>query len=82
MHFKEVDRFPRFELYRSIWWEDMAEKHGPCISPRLYREFLTSHYKKVTGFCRKNKIDRVLMDSDGNKKPLLDLIIDAGITGL
>jgi uroporphyrinogen decarboxylase len=65
-----------------FWWEDMAEKHGPCISPKLYREFLSPHYKKVTNFLRKNKIDRVLMDSDGNIKPILDLIIDAGITGL
>ncbi|MDH5439874.1 MAG: hypothetical protein OEZ48_05985 [Candidatus Bathyarchaeota archaeon] len=65
-----------------FWWEDMAEKHGPCISPRLYEEFLLSHYKKVTGFLGKNKIDRILMDSDGNINPLLDLIIEAGVTGL
>ncbi len=65
-----------------FWWEDMAEKHGPCISPRLYKDFLLPHYKKVTGLLEKNKIDRILMDSDGNIKPLLDLIIDAGITGL
>ena len=65
-----------------FWWEDMAEKHGPCISPRLYERFLLPHYKKVTGFFGRNKIDRLLMDSDGNIKPLLDLIAEAGITGL
>jgi len=65
-----------------FWWEDMAEKHGPCISPKLYREFLMPHYKRVTRFFNKNKIDRILMDSDGNINPLLDLIIEAGITGL
>ena len=65
-----------------FWWEDMAEKHGPCISPRLYKEFLLPSYKRATGFFSKNKIDRVLMDSDGNINPLLDLIIEAGITGL
>lgn len=65
-----------------FWWEDMAEKHGPCISPRIYREFLLPHYKRVTGFLRKNKIDRVMMDSDGNLNPILDLIAEAGITGL
>ncbi len=64
------------------WWEDMAERHGPCISPKLYREFLLPVYKKVTGFFSKNKIDRILMDSDGNINPLLDLIIKAGITGV
>jgi len=64
------------------WWEDMAEKHGPCVSPKLYKEFFLPHYKKVTGFLGKNKIDRIVMDSDGNLNPLLDLIIEAGITGL
>ena len=65
-----------------FWWEDLAEKHGPCISPKLYNEFLLPHYKKVSGFFRKNKIDRILMDSDGNINPLLDSINKAGITGL
>ena len=65
-----------------FWWEDMAEKHGPCISPKMYTEFLLPHYKRVTAFFRKKKIDRILMDSDGNINPLLDLIIEAGITGV
>ena len=65
-----------------FWWEDMAETHGPCISPKLYREFLLPHYTKVTGFFRKNKIDRILMDSEGNINPMLDPIIQAGITGI
>jgi len=63
-------------------FEDMAEKHGPCISPKLFREFFLPHYKNVTDFLRKNKIDRVLLDSDGNLNPLIDLIIEAGVTGL
>jgi hypothetical protein len=64
-----------------FWWEDLAEKHGPCISPKSYREFLLPHYKRVTSFLRKNKIDRIMMDCDGNHNALLDLIIEAGITG-
>jgi len=64
-----------------FWWEDMADKHGPCISPKLYREFLLPHYKRVTSFLNKNKIYRILMDSDGNIDPILDLVIEAGITG-
>jgi len=63
-------------------WEDMAEKHGPCISPRLYKEFFLPQYKEVNGFLKKNKIDRIMMDSDGNINLLLDSIIEAGITGV
>jgi uroporphyrinogen decarboxylase len=63
------------------WWEDLAERHGPNISPRLYKEFLLPHYKKVTAFLNRNKIHRILMDSDGNTMPILDMVIKAGING-
>lgn len=65
-----------------MWWEDMAERHGPNLSPRLCYEFLLPHYKKVTSFLKTNGIDRIVMDSDGNMNPMLDFLIDAGITGL
>jgi len=64
-----------------FWWEDMAEKHGPNISPRLYKEFLLPHNKRVARFLNKNKVRRIMMDSDGNTQPILDLVIEAGITG-
>lgn len=64
-----------------FWWEDMAEKHGPNISPKLYKAFLLARYKRVTGFLNKNKIYRIMMDSDGNTQPMLDLVVEAGITG-
>ncbi len=65
-----------------FWWEDLASRHGPNISPKLYREFLLPHYKRVTGFLNKNNVDRIMMDSDGNINPILDLVIEAGITGV
>jgi hypothetical protein len=64
-----------------FWWEDLAEKHGPNISPKIFREFFLPHYRKVTDFLRRNSIDRIMMDSDGNTNALLDLVIEAGITG-
>jgi hypothetical protein len=64
-----------------FWWEDMAEKHGPNISPKLYRDFLLPHYRRVTEFLNRNGIDRLIMDTDGNINPILDLVIEAGITG-
>lgn len=65
-----------------FWWEDLAERHGPNISPRIFKEFFLPRYKRVTSFFKKNKIDRIMMDSDGNVNPLLDLIVESGITGL
>jgi hypothetical protein len=65
-----------------FWWEDMAEKHGPLMSPKLFREFCLPHYRNLTGFLRRNMIDRVMVDSDGNINPMLDLFVESGITGL
>jgi len=64
-----------------FWWEDLAEKHGPNISPKIYKEFFLPHYKNVTALLKKNGIDRIMMDSDGNTNALLDMVIEAGITG-
>jgi len=65
-----------------FWWEDMANKRGPLLSPKLFKEFCLPHYKKVTGFLNKNGIDRIMVDCDGNVKPILDLLIEGGIRGL
>ncbi len=64
-----------------LWWEDIAEKHGPHISPNLFKKFMLPHYKNVINFLNKNKIHRIMLDSDGNTQPILDQFIEAGITG-
>ena len=63
------------------WWEDMAEKHGPFISPKLFEKFFLPHYKRVTKFFHDKGVKHIMMDSDGNLNPLFDLFIDAGIDG-
>lgn len=65
-----------------FWWEDMAEKHGPLMSPKLFKEYCLPHYKNLTSFLRRNKIDRIMVDSDGNINPILDLFVESGITGI
>jgi len=42
---------------------------------------LLPHYKTVTSFLNRNKIKRIMIDSDGNIQPILDLVIEAGING-
>jgi len=64
------------------WWEDMAEKHGPFISPKTYRKIFLPHYKRVIEFLKKNKIKHIMVDTDGNINAMLDLMIEAGIDGL
>lgn len=63
-------------------WEDMAYKNGPHVSPRLFREFMLPGYKKVTGFLRSKGVDTILVDSDGDARPLIPLLIEGGVNGL
>jgi uroporphyrinogen decarboxylase len=64
-----------------FWWEDLASRQGPNISPKIFKEFCLQRYKKVTEFLKKNGIDRIMMDSDGNTDKLLPYLIEGGISG-
>jgi hypothetical protein len=63
------------------FWEDMAYRTGPLISPAAFREFMTPCYKKVTGFLKDRGIRIILVDSDGNLDELIPLFLEAGLTG-
>jgi len=62
--------------------EDMSYKHGPHVSPKLFREFILPGYKKVTSFLRKNGIETIFVDTDGNPIALIPLLLEAGVNGL
>lgn len=63
--------------------DDYADSHGPLISPRLFREFIFPHDKRIVDEIRKK--DRkipILKHSDGNNWPIIDDLIDyIGIEG-
>ena len=61
------------------FWEDMAYKTGPLISPVLYRKLALSHYKKITSILRKYGVEVILLDSDGNVDDLIPVWLDGGI---
>ena len=63
-------------------WEDLAYKHGPHISPKLFQRYLLKKYIQITSFFKKNNIETILLDSDGNLNPILPLLIKGGINGV
>lgn len=63
-------------------FEDMAYKNGPHISPRLFREFIQPQYKKVTSMLRKNGVDIIIVDSDGDIEPLITPLLESGVNGI
>jgi uroporphyrinogen decarboxylase len=64
------------------FWEDMAYRTGPLISPATFREFMTPCYQKVTGFLKDRGVKVILVDSDGNLDELIPLFLEAGLTGI
>ena len=64
------------------FFEDMAGKQGPLISPAMFREFMTPFYKKLVGFARARGIRHHIVDSDGYVEELIPLFLEAGLTGM
>jgi uroporphyrinogen decarboxylase len=61
--------------------DDYASTERPFISPRMFRELLAPQLKRVmTGFKELGLL--VIKHSDGNIRPILDLILDSGIDAL
>ncbi len=61
------------------FWEDMAYKSGPLISPAMFKKFMVPRYKKVTEFIHSHGIDVIHVDSDGNINELIPLWLECGI---
>jgi len=64
-----------------MFWEDMAFKSGPLISPDMVRKFMVPRYKKVTDLLRGSGVDVIFVDSDGNLDELIPLWLECGING-
>lgn len=64
------------------FFEDMADKKGPLMSLRIFKEFLFPRYKLVIEFLKRHGVKIIWLDSDGNVEPLIPLLIEAGVTCL
>lgn len=62
-----------------MFWEDMAYKTAPLLSPELYKRYCIPFYKKVMDRVRSAGIPVTLIDSDGNISELIPIWLDEGI---
>ncbi len=62
------------------FFEDMAYKTAPLVSPKTFREFMLPRYKRVIEHLRKHGVRIITLDTDGNCEPLIPLYIEAGVT--
>ena len=74
--------FPQTDLDYVYFWEDMAFKNGPLISPQLFREFVAPHYKQVTDFLKARGVKVLMVDTDGDCWLLIPEFLEAGLTGM
>jgi hypothetical protein len=61
--------------------EDMAGKGGPLIGPNLFRQFLLPHYRRYVDFLKRGGVGLVIVDTDGDHRPLTPLFLAAGVDG-
>lgn len=72
----------RVEIDFFAFWEDMACKTGPLISPDMFRRFAFKHYRRVCDFLRSKGVRYIFLDSDGDVRELIPIWLDAGINGI
>jgi len=74
---KRVLKSMKIDMVR--FWEDMAYKTGPMISPEMFRKFMLPRYKKLCDLFHSYGIDLIHVDSDGNIDKLIPLWLEAGV---
>lgn len=66
----------------ALFWEDMCYRKGPLLSPRIFREVLVPHYRRITGLLRRYGVDVVAVDCDGDISQLAPLWLEAGVNAM
>lgn len=61
------------------FFEDLAYKTGPLLSPATFREFLAPRYRQIIEHLRGHGVEIITYDSDGNIEALIPDLIDVGV---
>lgn len=61
------------------FWEDMAYKTGPLLTPKLARRYMLPRYRRVADFLRSRGVEWIGVDSDGRIDALIPIWLEAGL---
>ena len=61
------------------YWEDMASKNGPFVSPAMFREFLQPCYHAIIAELRKHGCVLGIVDCDGNPHDIVANWLEEGV---
>ncbi len=64
------------------FWEDMCFNHGCIISPKLFRQWLTPRYKRITDLVRQAGADIFYVDCDGNIMDVVEHWLAGGVNAM
>ncbi len=66
-----------------IWiYDDMAGNTGPMFSPAAFEKLLLPAFRRMIKAYKQAGAAYVLLHSDGDIRPILDMLVDAGIDGI
>lgn len=60
-------------------WEDIAFNHGPIVSPKLFHDWMTPRYKKMTDLLRAHGCEFAFVDCDGNINSIVEHWLEGGV---
>jgi uroporphyrinogen decarboxylase len=77
---RQIERLPAdVPIDHVAWWEDMAGKNGPLVSPKTFREFLQPGYRRVMSAARKRGCELGIVDCDGNPHAIVPNWLQEGV---
>ena len=79
-----VTEIQRWSLQETgIWiYDDMAYNDGPMFGPASFEKVFLPAYRRMIKAYKEAGARYVFLHSDGDIRPLLDMLIDAGIDGI
>lgn len=79
-----VEQLRRWDLGPTgIWiFDDMGHNRGPFVSPKKFEQIFLPAYRRMIRTYKDAGARYVFLHSDGDVRPLLDMLVDAGIDGL
>ncbi|MHB8964127.1 MAG: uroporphyrinogen decarboxylase family protein [Saccharofermentanales bacterium] len=70
-------------LDTAMWvYDEFSSRLDPMFSPDIFEELFLPAYKKMIGYWKSKGMKNFILHCDGNSLPILDMIIDAGFTGI
>ncbi len=77
---RQIEQLPADILVDRVnWWEDMASKNGPLVSPHTFRCFLQPGYHRVMSTAKARGCALGRVDCDGNPHDIVANWLEEGV---